>query len=46
MLSTGDLFQFQEHIQTEGEGKKGDIQWKLKSKESWSNNTHIRQNRL
>ena len=34
------------HIQTEGEKIEKDIPCKWKSKESWSSNTHIRQNRL
>ena len=34
------------HIQTESEGMEKDIPCKWKSKESWSSNTHIRQNRL
>ena len=38
--------QFQGHTQTESEGKKEDILYKWQLKESQSNNTHIRQNRL
>ena len=38
--------QFYRHIQTESEGMEKDIPYKWKSKESWSSNTHIRQNRL
>ena len=34
------------HIQTESEGMEKDIPCKWKSKESWSSNSHIRQNRL
>ena len=36
----------QGHIQTESEGVEKDIPYKWKSKESWSSNSHIRQNRL
>ena len=39
MLSTRDL-------QTESEGVERDTPCKWKSKESWSDNTHITQNRL
>ena len=34
------------HIQTESEGMEKDIPCKWKSKESWSGNSHIKQNRL
>ena len=34
------------HTQTESEGMEKDIPCKRKSKESWSSNSHIRQNRL
>ena len=34
------------HIQTESEGMEKDIPCKWKSKERWSSNSHIRQNRL
>ena len=34
------------HIQTESEGMEKGIPCKYKSKESWSSNTPIRQNRL
>ena len=40
--STSDLG----HIQTESEGMEKDIPCKWKSKESWSSNSRIRQNRL
>ena len=36
----------QGHTQTESEGLEKDIPCKWKSKESWRNSTHIRQNRL
>ena len=36
----------QGHIQAESEGMEEGIPHKWKSKESWSSNTHIRQNRL
>ena len=45
MLSTRDPLQTWEHIQTESEGMEKDIPYKWKSKESWSSNSHIRQNR-
>ena len=35
-----------ERIQTESEGMEKDIPCKWKPKESWSSNSHIRQNRL
>ena len=38
--------QIQTHLQTESEGMENDIPYKWKSKESWSSNSHIRQNRL
>ena len=40
------LRETQGHIQTESEGMEKDIPCKWKSKESWSSNSHIRQNRL
>ena len=46
MLSTRDTLQTLGHIQTESEGMEKDIPCKWKSKESWSNNSHIRQNRV
>ena len=46
MLSTRDPLLTKGHIQTEREGMKKDIPCKWKSKESWSSNSHIRQNRL
>ena len=46
MLPTRDPLQTQGHMQTETEGMEKDLPCKQKSKESWSNNTHIRQNRL
>ena len=46
MLSTRDPLQTQAHIQTESEVMKKRIPGKWKSKESWSHNTPIRQNRL
>ena len=46
MLSTRDPLQTYGYIQTESEGMEKDIPCKWKSKESWSSNTHIRQNRL
>ena len=46
MLSTRDPFQVWGNIQTENEGTEKGIPCKCKSKESWSSNTHIRQNRL
>ena len=46
MLSTRDPFQVQGNIQTEREGMEKGIPCKWKSKESWSSDTHIRQNRL
>ena len=46
ILSTRDLLQTQRHIQTESEGMEKDIPHKWKSKESWSSNSHIRQNRI
>ena len=46
MLSTRDPLQTQGDIQTETEGMEKDIQCKWKSKENWSSNSHIRQNRL
>ena len=45
-IYTGDPLQMQGHIQTESEGMKEGIPCKWKTKESWSSNTHIRQNRL
>ena len=45
-LSTRDPHQIQRNIQTEGDGMEKGILCKWKSKESWSSNTHIRQNRL
>ena len=44
MLSTGQPLHTQGHMQTESEGKEKDIPCKWKSKESWSSNSHIRQN--
>ena len=46
MLSTRDPLQTYGHIPTESEGMEKDIPCKRKSKESWSSNSHIRQNRL
>ena len=46
MLSTRDPLQTEGHIQTENEGMEKDIPCKWKSKEIWSNNSHIRQNRV
>ena len=46
MMSTRDPLQTWGHIQTESEGMEKDIPCKWKSKESWSSNSHIRQNRL
>ena len=46
MLSTRDSLQTWGHIHTESDGMEKDIPCKWKSKESWSSNTHIRQNRL
>ena len=46
MLSTRDPFQTYGQTQTESEGMEEDIPCKRKSKESWSTNTHIKQNRL
>ena len=42
MLSTRDPPQNKGHIQTESEGLEKDIPGKQRSKESRSNNTHIR----
>ena len=44
MLSTRDSLQFYGYIQTESERMEDDILCKQKSKESWSSNTHIKQN--
>ena len=46
MMSIRDPLQTYGHIQTESEGMEKDIPCKWKSKESWSSNSHIRQNRL
>ena len=46
MLSTRDPLQTKGHKETESEGTEKDIPCKWKSKESWSSNTHIRQNSL
>ena len=46
MLSTRDPLQTKGHIQTESEGIEKDIPCKWKSQDSWSSNSHIRQNRL
>ena len=46
MLSISDSFQIQGHVQTESEGMAKGITCKWKSKESWSSNTDIKQNRL
>ena len=46
ILSTRDPLQTQGHIQTESEGMEKDIPCKWKSKESWSSNSHIRENKL
>lgn len=46
MLSTRDPLQIWGHIQTESEGMEKGIPCTQKSKESWSSNTNIRQNRL
>ena len=40
MLSTGNSFQIQGHIQSVNEGMEKDIPCKQKSKESWRSNTH------
>ena len=42
MLSKRDLPQTQGHKQTESKGMEKDISCKWKSKESWSNNNHIK----
>ena len=44
MLSTRDLLQIWGQMQTESEGMENDGLCEWKSKESWSSNTHIRQN--
>ena len=41
-----DPLQTQGHIETESEGMEKDIPCKWKSTESWSSNSHIRQNQL
>ena len=46
MLSTKDPLLFYKHIQTDSERMGKDTTCKQKSKESWSSNTHVRQNRL
>ena len=46
ILCTRDPLQTQGHIWTKSEGIEKDIPHKWKSKESWSRNTLIRQNRL
>ena len=46
MLSTRDPPQTKGHIQTESEGMEKDIPCKWKLKQSWSSNTHIKQDRL
>ena len=46
MLSTTDPLQAQGHIETESEWMGKDIPCKRKSKENWSSNSHIRQNRF
>ena len=46
MWYTRDPLETWGHIQTESEGIEKDIPCKWKSKESWSSNSHIRQNRL
>ena len=46
MLSTRDPFQIWGNIQTKNDGIEKGIPCKYKSKESWSSNTLIRQNRL
>ena len=43
-LSSRDPLQFQRHTQIESERMEENIPCKCKSKESWSSNTHIRQN--
>ena len=45
-LSTRDPLQTEGQIQTESEEMEKDIPCKWKSKESWSNDSLIRQNRL
>ena len=45
MLSTREPLQTQRHIQTESESMGKDIPCKCTSKESQSDNSHIRQNR-
>ena len=46
MLSTRDPPQNKGHIQSKSEGLEKNISHKQRSKENWSSNTHIRQNRL
>ena len=46
MLSTRGPLQTQEHLQTQSKGMGEGIPHKRKSKDSWSSNTHIGQNRL
>ena len=46
MLPTRDLLQSQGHVQTESEGMEEGIPCKWESEESWSSDTHIRQNGL
>ena len=46
MLSKRDPLQTYGHIQTESDRIEKDIPCKWKSKETWSSNSHIRQNRL
>ena len=45
-MSTRDPLHTEGCTQTESEGMEKDIACKWKSKESWSSNSHIRQNRL
>ena len=46
ILSTRDPLQTQGHMQTESEGMEKDTPCKWKSKEIWSSNSHMRNNRL
>ena len=46
MLSSGDPLHFSGHRQIESERMEENISCKQRSKESWSSNTHIKQNRL
>ena len=46
MLSSRDPLHFQRYIKIESERMEENIPCKQESKESWSSNTHIRQNRF